>query len=46
MSEALKEEMRNWLYYSEAHPDNWRTQEWAYDLLHNIAIELHLEDGN
>ncbi len=44
MNEATKEELQDWLYYSEAHPDNWHTQEWAYDLLRKVAIENGLMD--
>ena len=46
MSEALKEEMQDWISYRDAHPDNPYTYQWGMALLHKVAIELHIEDGN
>lgn len=45
ISEDTREEIDMWLYYSEAHPDNWHTQEWAIALLRKVAIENGLEIG-
>ena len=44
MSDALKEEMQNWISYRDAHPDITYTAEWADALLRKIAKENGLDD--
>ena len=46
ISEDMKAEIQDWISYRDAHPDNPRVAVWGMALLHKIAIELHLEDGN
>ena len=45
MTEAMKEELQDWLHYSEAHPAPDKAAiDWALSLLHRVAIENGLDD--
>ena len=46
ISEDMKSEIQDWVYYRDAHPDLPYTYRWGMALLHKVAIELHIEDGN
>ena len=44
ISEALKEEIQDWIYYRDAHPDLPYTYQWGMELLASIAKENGLDD--